>query len=302
MTSPNDRDRSRSQEPECATRLTHSGTEVTRLAARLVVVALLAAIGVVPLGCEEEPRGKADTSDDGTCERDGETWLVGDAGYVDSCTFCDCSAPGELSCSNHCTCVYEGVLYGADDTFPAVDGCNTCECGVNGMVHCTEEACASCTVEGVVHPPNTPFTVGACNTCSCIDVGLLEGVATCEASLCEPLCTYRGLGYLVGESFAALDGCNTCACEAGGDVACSEEACACDPSREWYRDYVHSPPGLDCVGFMGPCPPGSASFGNDCGCGCEQDPACPEWFDCSGSEPCDTAALQEACPYSKIAS
>lgn len=43
-------------------------------------------------------------------------------------------------------------------------------------------------------------------------------------------CEYNGETYDVGDSFEAADGCNTCFCEAGGAVGCTEMACDPDPA------------------------------------------------------------------------
>jgi len=51
-------------------------------------------------------------------------------------------------------------------------------------------------------------------------------------------------------------------------------------------------------------PPNTVSFGNACGCGCEQALWCPEYFDCMPGpvgQGCDFAALGELCPYSGFA-
>lgn len=39
-------------------------------------------------------------------------------------------------------------------------------------------------------------------------------------------CSYGGSRQTAGKSFPSMDGCNTCLCTAGGDVACTEIACA----------------------------------------------------------------------------
>ena len=47
-------------------------------------------------------------------------------------------------------------------------------------------------------------------------------------------CIYDGKPYQEGEKFPATDGCNTCTCTDGGNVACTEMACfpICDPAVE----------------------------------------------------------------------
>ena len=39
-------------------------------------------------------------------------------------------------------------------------------------------------------------------------------------------CDYNGQTYSEGESFPSADGCNTCGCESGGEIACTMMACA----------------------------------------------------------------------------
>jgi hypothetical protein len=38
-------------------------------------------------------------------------------------------------------------------------------------------------------------------------------------------CAYGGWVYPAGSSFPSTDGCNTCGCTSGGDVACTKKAC-----------------------------------------------------------------------------
>ena len=117
-------------------------------------------------------------------------------------------------------------------------------------------------------------------------------------------CEYLGVQYDVGASIASGDGCNTCSCSSGGMVACTLMACLCDssgtePSREYMGESAEQ-----CATIRYACPESTTSFSNSCGCGCEQDPSCPEWFNCMpgpGSEPCDTEQIAIDCPYSGIA-
>jgi hypothetical protein len=44
------------------------------------------------------------------------------------------------------------------------------------------------------------------------------------------VCTYDGKTWNEGQSFASIDGCNTCSCTTNG-VACTEKACV----LKWYR-------------------------------------------------------------------
>ena len=108
-------------------------------------------------------------------------------------------------------------------------------------------------------------------------------------------CTVGPATYALGARFEADDGCNTCTCTSGG-VGCTKKACACDPSKEWWRKYytpAECKAGVQCPGYTTP-------FTNSCGCGCEQDASCPEWFDCMPPSPCDPDQMKQ-CPYSGVA-
>ena len=98
-----------------------------------------------------------------------------------------------------------------------------------------------------------------------------------------------------------MDGCNTCTCYEGGAVGCTTMACAaCDPGVEWYREYVATSASQSAlIDYV--CPENTTYFGNDCGCGCQQDRSCPEWFDCMDGSSCDPVAIKQKCPYSGIA-
>ena len=54
-------------------------------------------------------------------------------------------------------------------------------------------------------------------------------------------CFYNGKKYATGESFQAMDGCNTCGCKHGGEVLCSMYACTPDAcAEEGERVYYES--------------------------------------------------------------
>ena len=48
-----------------------------------------------------------------------------------------------------------------------------------------------------------------------------------------PVCTYNGVGYQADASFPAIDGCNTCWCDATGMVGCSRIWCAVETTCEY---------------------------------------------------------------------
>lgn len=130
-------------------------------------------------------------------------------------------------------------------------------------------------------------------------VCVLEGDYPDAGGSCQPTtCTYDGVEYAVGDSFPALDGCNVCSCTAGG-VACTKMYCGCDPQNEWWRDYRYDPATCEVIRYY--CPPNMMPFSNECGCGCQQDESCPEWFDCMPPTTCDVDAIQSECPLSQIA-
>lgn len=235
------------------------------------------------------------------CTYGGKQYAVGESfPSSDGCNTCSCDASGSVMCTEMACasgCDYAGQHYDAGQSFPSSDGCNTCSCMGDGTVGCTAMACSSgCDYEGQHYEAGQSFPAGdGCNTCSCMDGG---GVA-CTEMAC-PTCVYAGNTYTPGATFPALDGCNTCQCAGDGSVGCSKMACACDPAKEWYRKYLgHSPKECAVIDFQ--CPPNTVGFENDCGCGCEQNAKCPEYFDCMPPAPCDPKKLQEECPYSGIA-
>lgn len=108
-----------------------------------------------------------------------------------------CDIPTGWAACDGGTCVYGGAVYDEGASFPAGDGCNECRCRADGAVICTEMACPC------------------------------EGADGCgEPAFCE----HNGERYEPGESFPDADGCNTCFCEQGGFVSCTDRACPCDPN------------------------------------------------------------------------
>ena len=104
----------------------------------------------------------------------------------------------------------------------------------------------------------------------------------------------------VGATTLARDGCNTCTCSADGSIGCTKIGCACNPDHEWARSYVGSSPQA-CAVIDFACPANTSMFQNECGCGCEQSLACPEFFGCEPGSGCDTDALAALCPYTTFA-
>jgi hypothetical protein len=117
-------------------------------------------------------------------------------------------------------------------------------------------------------------------------------------------CTYRNRTYAQGAVLNAGDGCNTCTCGSGGLVACTEKACTCDPTKEANKRKYVGTSAAQCAAIDFACTGNTTMFQNACGCGCEQDPGCPEWFNCMPSvppSPCDPTQIKDTCPYSGIA-
>lgn len=135
-----------------------------------------------------------------------------------------------------------------------------------------------------------------CNACVC---GADERI-TCEPTDACVLCTHEGQGYTLGESYPAGDGCNICTCGAGGESLCTTATCgpSCDPATEWWRSYAATSP-AECEVIDFECPPNTTSFGNACGCGCEQSSTCEQTYDCSEGA-CDPEQVAADCPYSTI--
>lgn len=73
---------------------------------------------------------------------------------------------------------------------------------------------------------------------------------------------------------------------------------SCDPQSERDRKYVATNPGA-CALIDYLCPVNTTYFGNDCGCGCEQDASCPDYVDCMpGPGPQNSLCSSPSqCPY-----
>ena len=174
-----------------------------------------------------------------------------------------------------------------------------------------------CSNVGCAPPPmcSTGCTE-VCGCCSCLE-GVTMGNLVCVGGCWDTLvvggdagnqsCTYLGKTHPAGVIFAAGDGCNTCTCgEAprGGVPVCTKKMCQCNPQTETRRREYIGKSSAECATIRFTCPDNTTPFTNTCGCGCEQDPSCPDWFDCQpspGVPPCDTASIKVNCPYSGIA-
>jgi hypothetical protein len=154
-----------------------------------------------------------------------------------------------------------------------------------------------CSYDGKTYFPGDWFpSTDGCNSCSCQN----DGSVICTEQECVTACIYAGKTYAPGEDFPALDGCNTCTCGADGSVGCTKIGCPCAPAAEWWRHYVGSSP-EECAIIDYACPENTLAFSNSCGCGCEQSPECPNYFDCMPPASCDEPELKKKCPYSGFA-
>ncbi len=91
----------------------------------------------------------------------------------------------------------------------------------------------------------------------------------------DETCDYNGKFYDVGVRFESTDGCNTCSCEQGGAVACTEMGCVdgCDYNGKFYE-----------VGA-------SFNSADDCNtCSCEQ----------GGLVACTEMACDDGCVYNRV--
>lgn len=167
------------------------------------------------------------------------------------------------------TCTYQGKIYSLGAPVPANDSCNTCNCTTDGQIACTHKACPSNdagTSDASDACPIRFDNYGRVVPCTATDgggteVGTTDGGGTDTPGPCYDAtgnltacpttdggtssCGYLGKTYPVGASFPSSDGCNTCSCQSGGDVACTLRACfdagvdgptTCDYAGVRYKD------------------------------------------------------------------
>jgi hypothetical protein len=135
------------------------------------------------------------------------------------------------------SCNHEGTLQRVGSSFLATDGCNTCSCESDLTVTCTRMLCLDAgaqpprgdggparPVDGALPtgPEGGPFPDGAAPPPA-------DGAAPPPADgATAGTCLYFGATYSTGQSFTAIDGCNTCTCLSNGGVGCTRKACPPD--------------------------------------------------------------------------
>jgi hypothetical protein len=108
-------------------------------------------------------------------------------------------------------------------------------------------------------------------TVCCSTIWCARPLATCNAApSCDP-----GDIKISGECPPGV-GCYTRSL-CGSTIHCIDTAC--DPGAEYNRKYA-TRNASSCALIDFGCEANTAPFVNDCGCGCEQDPACPEYIHC----------------------
>jgi hypothetical protein len=187
--------------------------------------------------------------------------------------------------------------------FDSMDACKS-EPGVScesNHSDCDGDPTNGCEVDVLTSPENCGFCGLSCTS----PAGEL---GKCDMGRClempKPPCRYEGVDYSVGSSFPSRDGCNTCGCVSTGSgsaIACTDEACKCDPSAEGYREYAATDP-EKCKALDYACPPNTRMFTNECGCGCEQGVECPSFYKClpDGTDMAECSSLPKTCPYTEI--
>ena len=104
-----------------------------------------------------------------------------------------------------------------------------------------------------------------------------------------PGCLYYGRTYPTGSCMFDEERCNSLQCVGNNMVSSTGRGCICNPSGEWWRQYLAAG---SCA--ADPCPANTWPFANQCGCGCEESLGnCPEYFDCmpgpNTPSPCPSA-------------
>ena len=143
-------------------------------------------------------------------------------------------------------------------------------------------------------PPNAPCppaTTCESITLCCTTIQCSTPIAQCNAfPTCDPNDTQVDGGECPQDV-----GCYTRSL-CGSTILCIDDGC--DPDSEYNRKYIAMGPECGLIDYT--CTAPTEPFGNECGCGCEQDADCPQTVDCSpGPEPrpeCSDELLAR-CPY-----
>ena len=236
-----------------------------------------------------------------TCEHGGQTYAPGESFPADDgCNSCTCQDDGTAACTLiDCApvCEHEGQLHDVGDHWTTADGCNLCSCLEGGELKCTTKACVVCEYDGQTYEVGQSFPANdGCNDCACQE----DGSVVCSEIACPVVCVYQGVELTVGQEVGAGDGCGKCVCMGDGEVECiSPTACTCEPVDGNGLHYIgQSVEECMLIDFF--CDGATTYFGNDCGCGCEQSPACPDTLSCkpgTATPECSDPAFSEACPY-----
>ena len=168
------------------------------------------------------------------------------------------------------------------------------ECYTN-TICCSTVWCAhpqsQCTAVPVCNPGDSQL-MGACppNQSSCYSRTACGTTIHCV--------TPSGTGGAPGSGGSTGSGGTSGSAGAAG--AGGEGGGACDPPNEPDRKYVATTPN-QCALIDFVCPAHTWYFGNDCGCGCEQDATCPDYVDCmpgpGPSNPLCSGTEAARCPY-----
>lgn len=114
-------------------------------------------------------------------------------------------------------------------------------------------------------------------------------------------CVQYGRPIANGESVEDPVGCNSCTCidvDGFSGWSCTLVSCACPP--ESARFSFVSRDSAECGDIRFTCPKDTELFYEQCGCGCAQDPECPEVIDCrAGDSGCDPQLVAH-CPFSAV--
>ncbi|MEZ4374405.1 MAG: hypothetical protein R3B07_26525 [Polyangiaceae bacterium] len=115
----------------------------------------------------------------------------------------------------------------------------------------------------------------------------------------DPGCSMYGRVFPLGTThFDAYD-CNECECVGtpiGTSWGCTLKACGGCKELSGVSYVAKSP--QECAVIDYACPANTEGWGDDCGCGCRQNPDCAETYDCRNG--CEREVIETWCPFSAI--